>query len=211
LLYDLPFGPGQRWGQNERGASAKVVGGWRVGLIASLMSGVPFTPVLGFNNSLNAASFPADRPDVKPGVNPCRDVTGSVNQWFDPNLFILPNAPNANGNIFGNAGRNSLCGPSLKSLDFSLIKHTQLTEEVSLEFRSEFFNIFNHPNFNVPDNTQGPNGTGGNGDAIFVGRVAGCNPEANALGCGIPAANVGRIFSTITSARQIQFGLKLIF
>ena len=211
LLYDAPFGPGQRWWHDERGFTAKVVGGWRLGMIASLMSGVPFTPVLGFNNSLTNASFPADRPDVRPGVNPCKGVTGNVNQWFDPSIFILPNAANANGNIFGDAGRNSLCGPPLRNLDFSLIKRTQVTERVSLEFRSEFFNIFNHPNFNVPDNTQGPNGTGGNGDAIFVGRVAGCNLATDALGCGITAANAGRIFSTVISARQIQFGFKLVF
>jgi len=210
LLYDLPFGPGQRWGRGERGATGKLVGGWRAGIIGQLLSGVPFTPVLGFNNSLTAASFPADRPDIKPGVNPCNAVTGNVNQWFDPTIFTLPNTPNAAGNIFGDAGRNSLCGPSLKEFDLSLIKHVQLSERVSLEFRSEFFNIFNHPNFDVPDNTQGPNGTGGNGDAIFIGRGSGCNPTTNTLGCGILAGNAGRIFSTVTSARQIQFALKLI-
>jgi len=211
LLYDLPFGPGQRWGHNEQGATGKFVGGWRVGMIAQLLSGVPFTPVLGFNNSLNAASFPADRPDVKPGVNPCKAEMRNVDRWFDSTIFVLPNTPNSNGNIYGDAGRNSLCGPTLKDLDFSLIKQTQVTERVSLEFRSEFFNIFNHPNFNVPDNTQGPNGTGGNGDAIFVGRATGCNPATDPLGCGIPAGNAGRIFSTVTSSRQIQFGLKVIF
>jgi outer membrane receptor protein involved in Fe transport len=210
LLYDLPFGPGQRWGRGERGATGKLVGGWRVGIIGQLLSGVPFTPVLGFNNSLTASSFPADRPDIKSGVNPCNAVTGNVSQWFDPTIFTLPDTPDAAGNIFGNAGRNSLCGPSLKEFDFSLIKHAQLSERVSLEFRSEFFNVFNHPNFDVPDNTQGPNGTGGNGDAIFLGRASGCNPTTNSLGCGILAGNAGRIFSTVTSARQIQFALKLI-
>jgi len=210
LLYDLPFGPGQRWWRGEQNVTGKFVGGWRVGIIGQLLSGVPFTPVLGFNNSLTASSFPADRPDVKSRVNPCNAVTGDVDQWFDPTIFTLPNTPNSAGNIFGDAGRNSLCGPSLKAFDFSLIKHTQLSERVSLEFRSEFFNIFNHPNFDVPDNTQGPNGTGGNGDAIFVGKAMDCNPATSSLGCGILAGNAGRIFSTVTSARQIQFALKLI-
>jgi len=211
LLYDLPFGPGQRWGRRERGVIGKLVGGWRFGMIGQMLSGVPFTPVLGFNNSLTASSFPADRPNVKPGVNPCKTVTGSVNRWFDPTIFVLPSTPNADGNIFGDAGRNSLCGPSLKAFDLSLIKHIQVNESVSLEFRSEFFNVFNHPNFSVPDNTQGPNGTGGNGDAIFVGRASGCDEASDALGCGILAGNVGRIFSTVTSARQIQFALKVVF
>jgi hypothetical protein len=211
LLYDLPFGPGQRWGRDERGATAKLAGGWRVGIIGQLLSGAPFTPVLGFNNSLTASSFPADRPNIRSGVIPCNAVTGNVNKWFDPTIFVLPNTPDAAGNIFGDASRNSLCGPSLKNFDFSLIKHTQLNEIVSLEFRSEFFNVFNHPNFAVPDNTQGPNGTGGNGDAIFTGRASGCDPATDSLGCGILAGNAGRIFSTVTSARQIQFALKVIF
>ena len=210
LLYDLPFGHGRRWKKTWTRANGKIIEGWRLSTIARLMSGVPFTPVLGFNNSLTAASFSADRPDIKPRVNPCKAATGNINQWFDPGIFTLPNTPDANGNVFGNAGRNSLCGPSLKEIDFSLIKRTQISERASLEFRAEFFNIFNHPNFNVPDNTQGPNGTGGNGDAIFLGRAAGCNPAADALGCGIPAGNAGRIFSTVTSARQIQFAVKLI-
>jgi hypothetical protein len=210
LIYNLPVGDGQRWGHDEQGVFGKVLEGWRLSMIGQLMSGVPFTPVLGFNNSLTAASFPADRPNLKSGVNPCASVTGDVTKWFDPTIFTLPNNPNTDGNIFGDAGRNSLCGPNLKNLDFSVFKVTRVHERVSLEFRAEFFNIFNHANFNVPDNTQGPNGTGGNGDAIFVGRVPGCNPP-DALGCGIPAANAGRIFSTVTSARQIQLALKLIY
>ena len=210
LLYDLPVGHGRRWGKTLGGAAGKMIEGWRMSMIGRFQSGVPFTPVLAFNNSLTAASFQADRPDVKPGANPCKASTGNVNQWFDPNIFTLPNTPDANGNIFGNAGRNSLCGPSLTEIDFSLIKHTQISERATLEFRAEFFNIFNHPNLNVPDNTQGPNGTGGNGDAIFLGRVTGCNPATDALRCGILAGNAGRIFSTVTSARQVQFGVKLI-
>ena len=211
LLYELPFGPGKHWGRDEQGTTGKLVAGWRMGIIGQLLSGAPFTPVLGFNNSLTASSFPADRPDIKSGVKPCNAVTGNVNQWFDPTIFVLPDTPDAAGNIFGDAGRNSLCGPSLTDFDFSVIKRMQLSESVSMEFRSEFFNIFNHPNFEVPDNTQGPNGTGGNGDAIFVGKASGCNPATDSLGCGILAGNAGRIFSTVTSARQIQFALKVIF
>jgi hypothetical protein len=210
LLYDLPVGHGRRWGKTLEGPAAKIIEGWRLSMIDRFMSGVPFTPVLGFNNSLTAASFPADRPNIKSGTSPCNAGTGNINRWFDPHMFALPIAPDANGNIFGNTGRNSLCGPSLKEIDFSVIKHTQIRERASLEFRVEFFNLFNHPNFNVPDNTQGPNGTGGNGDAIFLGRAAGCNPASDALGCGIAAGNAGRIFSTVTSARQIQFGVKFI-
>src|SRR5262249_28670628 len=128
------------------------------------------------------------------GANPCgATILGRPDRWFDPSIFTLP-APGH----FGNSGRNTLCGPSLKNFDMSLLKQTKLTEKKSLEFRSEFFNLFNHANFDVPVNTQGPNGSGGNGDAVFIGS-------------GALAPNVGRIQRTVTTSRQIQFGLKLIF
>jgi hypothetical protein len=85
----------------------------------------------------------------------------------------------------------------------AFIKDTRITERISLQFRAEFFNLFNHPNFAVPTNTVGPNGSGGNGDAIFLGR--------DTSGNGILAANAGQIFSTVSSSRQIQFGLRLNF
>jgi hypothetical protein len=98
------------------------------------------------------------------------------------------------------------------NVDFSLLKETALSERLRLQFRAEFFNLFNHANFDVPVNTQGPTGSGGNGDAIFVGRAGGsCNPASDPLGCGILAPNVGRIFRTVTTSRQIQFALKLMF
>ena len=99
---------------------------------------------------------------------------------------------------FGDAGRNSLSGPDYADFDFAIIKNTKITERTALEFRAEFFNIFNHRNFAVPTNTVGPNGAGGNGDAIFVGPTT-------------LAGNAGQIFSTVSSSRQIQFGLRLSF
>jgi hypothetical protein len=174
----------------------------------ALLSGPPFTANLGsFNNSGTLSNSPADRPNLKPGVNACSTVTGRPDGWFDPSIFTLP----ASG-TFGNAGRNILCGPSLKNFDFSLTKQSKFRERVDLEFRVEFFNLFNHPNFNMPVNTQGPSGAGGNGDAIFIGsRGAPCQPASDSLGCGILAPDVGRISSTVTSSRQIQFGLKVNF
>jgi hypothetical protein len=217
-LYELPFGPGRRWGSQAQGWAGRVIGGWRVGTIASAMSGLPFTANLGsFNNSMTFASMPADRPDLKPGVNPCSSAVtlGRPDGWFNPNIFTLPPAGS-----YGNAGRNILCGPDLVNFDFSLNKVEELSQGRSVEFRAEFFNIFNHPNFDVPVNTQSANGSGGNGDAVFIGRratlddgVTPCTPanDPEELGCGIPAPNAGRIFRTVTTSRQIQFGLKLRF
>jgi hypothetical protein len=208
-LYELPFGPGKRWGHDLGGFGGKFSQGWRVGGIISLLSGPPFTANLGsFNNSGTFASFPADRPNLIAGAKPCGAAQLSKpSQWFDPSIFVLPAAGK-----FGNAGRNILCGPGLKNFDFSLSKDTKLAERLGLEFRAEFFNLFNHPNFDVPVNTQGPNGNGGNGDAIFTGRKSSpCDPASDPQGCGILAPNVGRIFRTATPSRQIQFALKLTF
>lgn len=208
-LYELPFGQGQRWGHDASGIGGKFIQGWRIGGIITLISGPPFTANLGsFNNSGTFASFPADRPNLVAGAKPCGSAQLSKpTQWFDPSIFSLPP-----GGRFGNVGRNILCGPDLKNFDFSLSKDTKLGERIGLEFRAEFFNLFNHANFDVPVNTQGPNGNGGNGDAIFTGRKgAPCNPATDPAGCGILAPNVGRVFRTATPSRQIQFALKLTF
>jgi hypothetical protein len=196
FLYSIPRGDGP------------LFGGWGIGGVVTLLSGPPFTANLGsFNNSVTLSSSPADRPDLRPGVSPCSTVPGSANMWFDPSIFTLPPP-----GTFGNAGRNILCGPGLATFDFSVTKQTRITERTELQFRAEFFNLFNHANFDVPVNTQGPSGAGGNGDAVFVGsRGPGCNPATDPFGCGIPAANAGQIFRTVTSSRQIQFGLKLVF
>jgi len=87
---------------------------------------------------------------------------------------------------FGNLGMNTVTGPGLVTFDFSLNKDIQLTEGKRLQFRSEFFNLFNRANFGLPDTT--PFLSNGNRDL-----------------------EAGRITSTRTSARQIQFGLKFLF
>jgi hypothetical protein len=137
-----------------------------------------------------------------------------VDRWFDAGIFTLP-APGQ----YGNAGRNIMCGPPLRNFDFSLRKEFRLQERARVEFRAEFFNLFNHASFDVPLNTQGPNGSGGNGDAIFIGRQSvlsngqACTAanDPSGAGCGVLAPNVGRIFRTVTTSRQIQFALKLKF
>jgi hypothetical protein len=190
------------------GAGAPLLRGWALGGIVSVYSGLPFTPTLGsFNNSLNLASNVGDRPDLRPGVQGCATGNQSPNRWFDSSIFTLPAAGQ-----YGNAGRNILCGPGLQTADLSLARAIHLSERLTLQFRAEFFNALNHANFDVPVNTQGPAGNGGNGDAIFAGRrITGCAAASDPQGCGIYAPNVGQIFRTATPSRQIQFALKLQF
>ncbi len=189
--YELPFGPGKAFASSASGVAAKVAGGWKVSAIGSFHSNVPFTPVLGFDNAGTLSIVNSDRPNLvgNPFAGTCPNgaPVKTVTCWFNPAAYATPPAGS-----FGNAGRNSLPGPDFNEFDLSLSKITAIGDRASLEFRAEFFNLANHPNFAVPTNTTGPNGSGGNGDAVFF-------------------PNAGQIFSTVGSSRQIQFGAKVTF
>ena len=129
------------------GAANKLVAGWQINEIATLLTGFPFTPVIGANRSGDADTRNPDRPSLNPNfTGPV--VLGQPNQWFNPNAFILP----AFG-TYGNLGRGVYSGPGLANLDVSITKNTQISERTSLQFRAEFFNILNHPNFGTPNAT----------------------------------------------------------
>ena len=196
-IYALPMGSGHLVGGNATGFLAKLINGWNWGGILSLETGPPFTVIngSGLNNAgINSTSGGnEDRPNVVAGANMCAD-TGNPNQWFNPDIYSLPAA-----GTWGNVGRNSACGPPLYDLDTSLIKQTKITERVGLEFRAEFFNIFNIPNFQVPSYT------------IFSGRAAGCTSGAIPNNCGVISPSAGRITGTTTTSRQIQFAMRLVF
>jgi len=134
--YALPFGK-----------TSKLFGGWQVNGIATLLTGFPFTPLVGSNRSGDGDTRNPDRPSLNPAFSGpiLRD---SPNQWFNPNAFILPAA-----GTFGNLGRGTFVGPGLADLDMSLFKTTAVSEKMSLQFRAEFFNVLNHANFNSPNTT----------------------------------------------------------
>jgi hypothetical protein len=178
--YELPFG------SSGTGLTGVLVRGWQLNSIVTAQSGTPFEVRLGHNQSgnLNTIDFSIhERPNVGPGGsnNP---ILGDPKRWYDASAFVLQPA----GTI-GNLGRNTLIGPKLVNCDFSLFKQFALGETKALHFRAEMFNIFNHPNFGVPNQA--------NRTALLpTGTV---NPSA------------GAILSTVTTSRQIQFGLKLTF
>jgi hypothetical protein len=191
FIDELPFGPGKKFGHDASGWTAKVIEGWSVSGIGSFHSNVPFTPVLGFDNAGTRSAINSDRPNLVgnpyQGNCPNGGRVRTVTCWFNPRAYGLP----AFGS-FGNAGRNSLAGPDFADFDFAILKNIPFGEDRMVQFRAEIFNIANRPNFAVPTNTEGPNGTGGNGDEVF-------------------APNAGQIFSTVNPSRQIQFGLKIFF
>ncbi|GAC1701792.1 MAG: hypothetical protein NVS9B4_05770 [Candidatus Acidiferrum sp.] len=213
FIWDVP-GP-------KSGIASYVAGGWALGTIVTATSGSPFTPTVGgadddpLNTGYNG-DFSMDYPNLVPGCNPIR---GGVN-YLNLSCFSLPTAPASMAaqcapnsfrnaaqpaptgtvycsNLVGNAGRNSLYGPGLTTVDFSAFKNFRFTERVKLQFRAEFFNILNHPNF------AAPNPLNNNSTAVF--NVDGSQKGGNAALGGILAA------PTSTSSRQIQLGAKLVW
>ena len=172
-------------GRNSKGLAGALVKGWQLNNITAIQSGTPFTVRLGFNRSgnLNTTSFSAnERPNLKAGAS-SNPILGDPNRYFDVNAFELP-AVNTRGTL----GRNTLIGPGVVNVDASLGKSFALGESRSLLFRAEVFNLPNHPNFAVPS-----------------GQIAFTNAQ------GAVAPTAGKITSTVTTSRQVQFGLKFTF
>ena len=201
------------------------LGGWELGIIFTASGGVPFTPTWGtgsdpqFSQSSDDWAFPnrlrgsGCNSLTNPG-NPINYIKtncfvvptwpGDMNSWAAKCDQFPPNAQPSSGpafaapfpqcfNLRGNAGRNILIGPGVTSLDFSVFKNNyikNISERFNIQFRAEMFNILNHPNFAPP--VQGVN------TDIFDGT-------------GTPNPTAGLLTKTTTTAREIQFAVKVIF
>ncbi|HUO33756.1 MAG TPA: hypothetical protein VMU43_02080, partial [Candidatus Acidoferrum sp.] len=177
VVYELPFGRGKHFGNEWGTALNTIAGGWELTVIEKITSGFPVfiydsnnTSGVNFENNGNSLI----RPDqtCNPGLgNP------TLHEWFNTSCFSQP----APGEL-GTAGRTPATGPDFVNTDFSVIKHFQLPwESMNLDFRTEIFNLFNHPQFGLP------------------------NSDFNS------PSNFGVVNSTVNNARLVQFGLKLQF
>jgi hypothetical protein len=179
--YLLPIGHGKAVLHDMSGFGNALVSGWSVNSIVTVQGGFPFTPQLSYNPSNNGDT----RNPVRPFVNPAFTgpvILGSPKQYFNPDAFLAP--PNGSG-FYGNLGRDTLIGPGLATWDLSFLKETPIRERSTLQFRAELFNILNRTNFNSPN--------------AITFTPTGVSPTA------------GVITSTSTTARQVQFGLKLLW
>ena len=140
-LWELPFGKGKHF-LNHVGPADWVIGGWQTNGILTIQSGLPFSPVLN-TSTTNGTSSRADV--VGPITYP-----HTLQQWFNPAAFGTP-APYT----YGNAGRDILFGPGRFNWDMSLFKDFVIHEQTKFEFRAEAFNVFNHPQFNLPNASIG--------------------------------------------------------
>jgi Carboxypeptidase regulatory-like domain len=180
-VYTLPF-------QGNR-----LVSGWQFAEILSAASGFPVNVMTGLTpQRSNTGGLTGDRPNFVAGCSPYQISSGVRAQllqaklvpWFNPACFAVQAA-----NTLGNVSRDSLIGPGLLDLDFSIIKQTRITEKLNSEFRAEFFNILNRTNLGQP------------AGAVFAGTGA----------APFFSGTAGVIGSTATTSRQIQFALKLLF
>lgn len=151
--YELPIGKGKKLDFHNALGNG-VLGGWQTNLIFTKQTGLPFTPTLASAVS-NAGGSRPDRLTSGTIDNPDRA------KWFDTS-FNTPGAAWATPTIYtyGNGGRNILYGPGRTNVDFSLFKNFPIRERFNLQFRSEFYNILNTPQFGLPDATIGA-GTAG--------------------------------------------------
>ena len=194
--YDLPFGRNHLLFANAGETVDRIVSGWTLASIASLQTGFPFSPQLGYNPTGSGDTRNPVRPNRNPNFHGSPYTSGRtaqrVAQYFNAAAFLAP----AYGTV-GNLGRDTLTGPGYADWDLSLLKTTQFTERVRLQFRAEFFNVLNHTNLQTPN------------EVVFSsGPTQGTSANQTAAAVQSPTAGVVTAAST---SRQIQLGLKLLF
>ena len=168
---------------SHSGGEKYLLDGWQLGGILTAADGPPYSAFVGFSRSFPFVSGGSQAGD-RADLAPGRSnnpILGGPNKYFDPTAFLLQPP-----GVMGNVAEDTMIGPGLVSLDISLSKSTPITEQVRLLFRAEFFNSLNRANFALP-----------NGN-IF---------QTN----GAYSGSAGRIQSTATNSREIQFGLSLTF
>jgi hypothetical protein len=189
-VLDLPFGHGKKFASGFSGVANAAVSGRGVDGITTFQRGFPLKVTwAGAATSLEGANLGVGnvRPDVVPGCS--KSGSRSLTEWFNTSCFAAP--PEWG---FGSEGRvdSSLRGPGINKFDFAIFKKTNIGERMGIEFRTEFFNLFNHPYFSMP-------AIGFNGTARGAGN--------NGFG-GITSTVQG---GAASPERLVQFALKFVF
>jgi len=221
LVYELPFGKGRTFLSDSEGLVNTLIGDWQVSFINTAQAGTPFNITYSPNSAqavspqISATYRGANeyRPDRVPGQSVTQGRsnrapnTGYVN-YINLSAFVLQPIKDASGNVlspFGNASRNPGRTPAFYQSDLALNKKFNTPiERLKIEFRTEFYNVFNHTNLYLPGSISGTQGT-----TLGTYGTGGTVPVASIVG-GVPSANTGQITSTF-EPRILQFGLKITY
>jgi hypothetical protein len=186
-VYQLPFGQGKPM-LNQPGIASAIAGNWELTTTALARTGFPVNVLMPSSYTAPDGASGTQRPDRVPGVSLAPPNGKSVSEWINPAAFATP------AGEFGTAPRDLVRGPGTWQIDLGAAKVIPLKELGRLEFRSEFYNIFNHPQLGLPQSTFNPSNTSGFGSIInTVNTVSPVTP----VGSGTP--------------REMQFALRLEF
>jgi hypothetical protein len=194
-VYELPFGRGKQM-LNQGGVSSAIAGNWQLTTTAVARTGFPVNVLLPSSYITPLGNSGTVRPDLVPGVSIRPPGGRNVAHWINPAAFAIP----ATG--FGDTPRDFVAGPGTWQVDIGTAKTIPIKERAQLEFRSEFYNIFNHPQLGFPNATC---------------DVSNLVPVGCPLGFGNITQTVNfSVLSPITpvgsgTPREIQFALRLQF
>lgn len=183
-VYELPFGPGKPY-LNQPGIARNIFGSWEFNTIVSAHTGFPVNVTVDRNSAdVPDGNTNNQRPDLVPGVSLTPPGGATIAEWLNPAAFAVP-APGT----YGDAPRDVARAPGAWQIDMAMGKRISLSERLSLQFRAEVFNIFNHPQYGPPlaDFSAGP--------GVFGSIISTVN--TGPVGTGTP--------------RQIQFMLRFAF
>jgi hypothetical protein len=185
-VYQLPFGRGKSY-LNQPGIWSDIVGSWELSSMVVARTGFPINVTVDRSSKdVPDGNTNSQRPDLVPGVSLTPPDGSTTAEWINPAAFAVP----ASG-TFGNAPRNVGRGPGAWQIDFGVGKHIPVTELFGVEFRAEFFNIFNHPQYGLPQADITGSGFGS------ITQMVNTTSPVSPVGTGTP--------------REIQLGLRLAF
>jgi len=150
VIYELPFGPGKRFGANAGRFMGRVIGGWQVSGVFVGQTGQFYTPIYSGADITNTreVGLGIARPDCVGNPNLSHPTIGN---WFNEAAFAIPAA-----GTYGNCGRGTIVGPGLSNIDLGLMKNIKFKERANLQFRLTATNAFNHPQFAGPQASYTP-------------------------------------------------------
>ena len=156
-VWDLPVGKGRRYMSSMPAVLDYAIGGWTLSGINTLTSGEPLNILYTPPASAQVSDISPDwrgaisyRPDLVGHAVLSTDVRANTIRFLDRNAFVMPATAADPSRPFGNLGRNAIYGPMFWQTDLNVQKNFAFTERINMQFRSEFFNIFNRTNFRPP-------------------------------------------------------------